>query len=272
MLLHSLTRCGQLHSPVTGPAWNPASPTKPRDWRKAGFSGEPSRALGRLLAQASISLALLLLVTGCGTSGDNPTPLADEDASQSEASATEQGPPQWKLETVDTAGLPPLGPNQPPLDSGRVEVAIPQDWFRLPRNQERLIGFNMIEGRKHPAILLTVHENATTETLDETSVIELARQVYADLEANPFADEEQPPEVTAFRLGDFLGVSYLRRGRVKNVSVERLFFVTEHGGRRYKLELRTAKGTLESFRPHLQAVATSLTFPDTDQEANEATP
>lgn len=155
----------------------------------------------------------------------------------------------------------------PPLDDGRVEISLPEDWVWAPRSKDYLIRAQMSRDARYPNV--TVYAEAAPDIEDASSenAIELEKTFHTML------DEELAPQglkldepVHAVQIGGFFGVEYVRRAKIGADSVERLFLVTVKNGRKYSLELRALQGSLSQFRPFGRAIAASMNF-DPDVEA-----
>ncbi len=86
---------------------------------------------------------------------------------------------------IDVAGLPPLRQYEPPLDSGRVEIAGPAGWRVAPRYGDYVVRFQGSDKELYPMILITAEDYAE-EALTTETVARFAQQV-APAGAKPVA-------------------------------------------------------------------------------------
>lgn len=156
-------------------------------------------------------------------------------------------PPGASIRRIDVAGLPPLRQYEPPLDSGRVEIAGPAGWRVAPRYGDYVVRFQGSDKELYPMILITAEDYAE-EALTTETVARFAQQV-APAGAKPVA------------IGSRVGAIYLKHGKdPKSIDqvLDRLFWSGVLAGRRYTLELRTRQGQSPQFENLLFAVAAGL--------------
>lgn len=200
--------------------------------------------LARLLLPICLSLPLALLA-GCGGS-------ESESDSDSTAPKTIQASDLPKMDAVIEAEL----------DNGRVKAAPPKDWTLLSRHQDYVVRFKAAASVQYPMILVTAKDYENVVDVTKDNVDEFAKQI-----ASALAAGEKPAklyeEVRPIQVKSLAGATYLRRANAKGTVVDRFFVETVHGGRKYTVELRTPKGTLDQYRAYPVAVAAALQFTGT---------
>jgi hypothetical protein len=200
-------------------------------------SGSRAKALHTLLA-----IAFGLVLAGCGGSTPQPKPPSAA----------------FKIEKVNVAKLPPVNDRLPPLDDGRVEIAMPADWKAGERVKGRLAWAFMKSGRPYPAIIVTAADADDVQTLTPQEIQGFESQVQEEQDAEGV---QLIQKVHAIQVGDFLGVEYIRRAKTDTgKTVDRLILETTSGGRRYRIEMQTLMGTTLESRPIALSVANSLKF------------
>lgn len=194
---------------------------------------------GGFFALKILGLCLLIYFSGgCGRSGSSGT----SGVSRSEESVAR----------FDVGPLPELGDSLPLLDGGRLEISPPKAWVVSPRSTQYLVRFQSESGNPYPSVLVTAQDSPKFKQLTVDNLETFARSVAAELEAAGVKTT-----VKVGRIGSHLGVMYTRRARVKDALggiVERLFFETVAGGRRYQFELRTPPETLSLAEPFFLAI------------------
>ena len=165
------------------------------------------------------------------------------------------------MELVDATDLPVVDRTTPPLDDGRVEISLPEDWIWAPRSKEYLIRAQMSRDAKYPNVAAYAEAAPDMEDASSENAIELVKifRTTLDKELAPQGLKLEEP-VHAIQIGGFFGVEYVRRATVGADSVERLFLVTVKNGRKYTLELRALQGSLPRFRSFGRAIAASMNF------------
>lgn len=148
--------------------------------------------------------------------------------------------------------LPELGDYLPPLDDGRLELAPPKDWVVAPRSSEYIVRFQAEAGSTYPSVLVEANPSERFKTVTPENLEAFAKSVAAELEA-----AGAKTTVKMGRLGNLNGVTYTRRAKVKGDFggiVERLFFDTVVGERRYKFELRCPPEMVTLAEPYFFAI------------------
>lgn len=216
--------------------------------RRRRFSVRRSVGLGVHTGIANCLLAMTvgLLLSGCGSSTSS-TPQ-------------ESG---FKFEKVDVAKLPAVNDPLPPLDDGRLEIAMPEKWKVGGRTKGLLASAFMRSGQAYPQILVRAGPaEYDVQTLTPEELQGFESQVQEELNSELKEKGLQPTvKVQAIQVGDFLGVQYIRR--TKNdagQSIDRLILETTNSGRRYQIEMRAIVGTTLETRPFVLGVANSAKF------------
>lgn len=171
----------------------------------------------------------------------------------------EKAPASKQNETVKVEQLPKLGDLIGPLDDERVKIGPPEGWIVMSRKTGWVIRFKESQRLEYPNICVTATDYENILEVSQQNVDEFARQVAAALKQDPNVSKLTEP-VTPVEIGHLVGVTHARRANPKNRVVERVFIETVFDGRRYTIELRVLKGTLQAYRPHLQAVAGGIEF------------
>ena len=163
-----------------------------------------------------------------------------------------------KSETTRTKKLPALGGPRGPLDDGRLKTAAPKGWFVPSRSSEWIIRFKESRQTSYPTIIITGEDYGQISNVSKENVEEFASQIAAGFEKKDVAKLAKP--ISPIEVGRQLGIIYGRRAKVKKMVVDRLFFETVAGGRKYTFELRTLKGGVSKYKPYLLAVVGGTTF------------
>ncbi|MDD4789524.1 MAG: hypothetical protein PHO07_20335 [Pirellulales bacterium] len=182
------------------------------------------------------SVAVLGAALVCGPGCGKPEPQQQQ-----------QQPRGESIRRIDVAGLPPLRPYEPPLDSGRVEIAGPAGWRVAPRYGDYVIRFQGSDEELYPMILVTAEDHAGEALTAET--------------VGPFAQQAAPKGAKPVAIGSCVGAVYLKHGkdpRSIDQVLDRLFWTGVLAGRRYTLELRTRQGQSPQYEKLLFAVAAGL--------------
>jgi len=193
-----------------------------------------------LLPSVLCLAVVLVLATGCG-----------ESASESSGGGSGASVPQK---------LPPLGDAIPrALDDGRLEVAGPKTWEWAPPDRKYLARFQESAENAYPMILISAADfEGEVFDVDGDNVNTFAKEVAAQAKAT------QEMTIKPIEVGNFVGVSYRRRGKVtqdfKEIILDRLLLETVASGRQYTVELRARDGELDKYRPYVLAVAGGLKF------------
>ena len=188
----------------------------------------------------SVCLVVLLVVAfGCG--GSTKTSVSKK-----------------KSGTTRTKKLPALGGPRGPLDDGRLKTAAPKNWFVPPRSSKWIIRFMESRRASYPTIIITSENYGQISNVSKENVKEFAEKIAAVFEEKDVAKLAKP--ISPIEIGRRWGIIYGRRAKVKKVIVDRLFFETVAGGRKYTFELRTLKGGVSKYKPYLLAVVGGTTF------------
>ena len=181
----------------------------------------------------------LALALGCGRS--QKAPVSDES------------------ETFEVVDLAELDEPMPPLDADRIEVSPPKGWHTPSRSSEWIVRFTVSRKLSYPSIIITAEDFEKIFNVSKDNVDEFAQQIALGLEQDPKVAKLADP-VTPVEIGTLVGVTHRRRAKIKKSIIERQFVETVVAGRKYTLELRARKGTLDEYRPHLLAVANGIKF------------
>lgn len=160
--------------------------------------------------------------------------------------------------TTDVAALPKLGDYLPPLDKGRIEVAVPEGWYVPPASSKYVVRFQPSETVRYPCVVVTAEDcrEGGISTVTRENVGEFAEQVASSL-------KKERSAVRPFEVGDFVGVAYRKRGKEPHSvsKILELFYLdTVVAGRRYSIHLRSSEGSLETDRPFLYTVVGGIKF------------
>lgn len=196
---------------------------------------------------------LMGLLLGCSRPSAQGT--AKKRAAASEASGVgESGLPG----VADVGESPKLGDYLPPLDKGRVEVAVPEGWHVPPANSKYVVRFTRSDADDYPTVVVTAedYQGQVGSTVTKENVRKFAEEVAREL-------KKERSAVQPFQVGDFVGVRYRKRGpepgRVSG-TIEALFLDTVVEGRKYSIHLRAREGSLEQELPYLYAVVGGIKF------------
>ena len=110
----------------------------------------------------------------------------------------------------------------------------------------------------YPTIIVTGEDYGQISSISKENVRDFAEQITAVFEAEDVAKLAKP--ISPIEVGRRWGIIYGRRAKVKKMVVDRLFFETVAGGRKYTFELRTLKGGVSKYKPYLLAVVGGTTF------------
>jgi hypothetical protein len=148
--------------------------------------------------------------------------------------------------------LPELGDYLPPLDEGRLELAPPKDWAVAPRSSKYIVRFQADTNSAYPSVLVVGSTSERFKAVTAENLEAFAKAVAAELES-----AGTKTTVKMGRVGNLVGVTYTRRARIKGDFggiVERLFFDTVVGGRRYQFELRCPPEMVGLAEPYFFAI------------------
>ena len=192
-----------------------------------------------------VRLAVLLaVVAGCGRDSDRGS-----GPKRSTAEATRKLP---------TEKLPKLGDYLPPLDKDRLELAPPGGWHVPSASSQYVVRVQKSYKEKYPSVTITAEdcEDQSVQNVSEDNVKQFAAQV-AD------AVNKDKSTVQPRRIGDFVGVAYAKRAKIRQPVtriLDVLYLETVVAGRKYRFELRSEEGSLDKDRPYLYAVVNGARF------------
>jgi hypothetical protein len=197
--------------------------------------------LFRSLAVGSLALFVAMLLTSCRRGSTEPPPSPNTDP----------------IKRVASESLPPLGDPYPPLDGGRVELAPPQGWHRLPRQPQYLASFSEKEGARLPAIVVRVNE-PPPEVKDFENVAE--ENVEAFSEALRATVDDPIEDTLPMMIGRNAYARYVKAARVRNLPAEVQVLTTVQRGRMYTIELQVVSEGILPHRDYAYAVAADMKF------------
>jgi len=202
-----------------------------------------------------LGIAFSGVLLGCGLGcGDSPS-----------------GPPPTSPAAVVPEKLPELDEPFGPLDGDRLNVPPPKGWYIAPRSSDYVVRFQADMAIGYPMIVVTAEDFTQTRNVDKGNVGQFVEQIAEALKADPKVSKLAAP-VKPVELAGRQYVTHHRRAKVKHKIIERVFFETVVAGRKYAIELRTYKGTVDRYRPHAMAVAGATEFLEDDAVEPVATP
>ncbi len=226
--------------------------------------------------RACSALAILLVTltfSACGKSTPSPssTPASvaapassSPAASESAAVAPAALPKITEIKKVDAAGFT-LGEYLPPLDGGKIEIAVPDGWNVMPRDSKYVVRFSSLQsGGGLPRIDVVVEEKNLGDLTDVSAanVADFAAAVAKDLEANATAVIEPPIPMV---IGSVACARYVSHLKLKigegTFLVERQTIELLHAGRRYKINLLVEREKVADSRDAAYALCSSVRFP-----------
>jgi len=216
-----------------------------------GFTRATWKRTAMLLASFSCWVSF-----GCGGGGGDQS---------SGGQAGAGGPPT----VVKAEDLPEVDTALGPLDEGRVMVAPLSGWFIPSRDSRYVIRFRLAPDIAYPTIVVTAADYESIFDLSPENVEQFAAQVNDEIAQRGESAGLVAP-VAPILIDQCPAVSYQRRGKSRKQIVERYFLETVAGGRRYTVELRALRGTLEKFRPFAWAVVHGMEFLETEGPAPPA--
>lgn len=208
---------------------------------------------------------LLYLLTcsaiGCGSHSPVPSPKQGELApgGAEDARSTDWTIKHYAIEELTATEDEFL------IDDGRVEVAPPKDWKRLPRSDKYLVCFTHADRAGLPRITVTseafsssVFENVTSDNLVDFGKFRL--------EALSGGDEPAKliEAVRPLQLGETTWIRYVVAASFANAAAEKQILETVHEGKLYRIELQVAPETLTVHRDAAYAVAAKMRFIEAD--------
>ncbi len=158
--------------------------------------------------------------------------------------------------------LAKLGEYFGPLDDGRIEaIAPPKGWNVAPRSGKFVCRFHTPGGESYPSIIVRSEDYEKISNVSDDNVGEFAKQIARSYRKGKL---KQSMTITPIRVGEFVGISYQRRGKAphgyKTIIVNRLILDTVVAGRKYTIELQTRDDDTLKHRRYLEAVAAGIKF------------
>ena len=158
--------------------------------------------------------------------------------------------------------LAPPGDPTPPLDGGRLQATMPQDWKFLPRSSNYLFAAYYQDKSGVPRMVLTQHDAADLPTTDSA---ESARKLAAQITSEAGASADAA--VTTVNVGENWFVRYETAKKFRSQSARGVTLETVNGGKRYRIELLTYTAAKDEFLPALYRFAASFEFVEGTEEA-----
>ena len=226
-----------------------------------------NRGLNLASSLRSLSVATVcsscLFLAGCGASTPDP---ANSGPANPSASASPDAP------LVDETGVVrevaadtlPIGDYMPPLDGGRVELAVPEGWS-VPSRDSRYVVKMLKSSTSFPKLIVTSSADdwSGISELNADNVGDFAKAVAERLASAEKKIEVIEP-VIPMVLGDRPVARYVRRtrfkGSSKTVTVERQILVTLGAGQVYEIDLQSPVGKIKVYRDAAYSVAASMKF------------
>ncbi len=194
---------------------------------------------------AALLLGGALLAGGCGGPGGEPQ---GGDSGSSDDGLKEIAVSDLKIG---------VGEYMPPLDEGRIELALPESWKFLSRHESYVVRFYHVDANSLPRILVTVEEDSwdAAPTVSRENVEQFARYVARQLDEKGTKLIEP---VKSMMIGPTPCARYVVAGKYHDVAVERQVLKTQLADRLYTIELQVFEGTILRYRDAGYAVAASL--------------
>ncbi|MCB1104276.1 MAG: hypothetical protein KDK74_06040 [Cephaloticoccus sp.] len=174
-------------------------------------------------------------------------------------------PVATEIKRVDASGFT-LGEYLPPLDAGKIEIAVPDGWKPLPRDSKYVVRFaNVNSGGGLPRIEVIVEESSLGGIADltEDNVIDFASAVGKHLQESGTAVIEPPLPMV---IGSVPCARYVSHLKLKigegTLLVERQTLALLHGGRLYQINLLVEVDQLVESRDAAYAICAGIRFPD----------
>jgi hypothetical protein len=219
----------------------------------AGCTTSTMQAWRRLVAYA-LACVVVLSIGGCG---------GKPKKSKAGGSATSEKLPTVDLDTALA------------VDDGRIAVASPTGWTRLPRSKDCLVKYQPGPKKSYPKILVTA-EAAPAEFVEVTAENHQAFAAgLAEGVAQALGKAKPLKKAAAVKVGPHLGVLWGSPGsaRVDGISepIERWSYAVVIGGRMYTVETRAPKGKVDdAAKAAAKAVAAALAPPTAATAADDA--
>lgn len=167
------------------------------------------------------------------------------------------------------------------VDDGRIAVASPSGWTRLPRSKDYLVKYQPGPKKSYPKILVTA-EAAPAGFAEVTADNHQAFAAgIAEGVAQALGKAKPLKKAAAVKVGPHLGVLWGSPGSAKvdgiSEPIERWSYAVVIGGRMYTVEARAPKGKVDdAAKAAAKAVAAALAPPTaataSDEAPAEATP
>lgn len=208
------------------------------------------RCVARTLQFVCAGLALAV-TAGCGSGSSKTSETAKDDPKD--------------VATHATPDLPKLGDQMPVvLDEGRLKVSPPEGWITPPRTKNYVVHFKAGSKLIYPVIGISADDYEGIDDVTKENVEQFAKQVG---EAVAKSGGKCSHPVRPYSFGDWVGVTYERKGKSGNFIVDRRILETVVGNRKYSFELLALDGTVEKYWPHLLAVAAGVEYVKAGAEA-----
>ncbi len=173
-------------------------------------------------------------------------------------------PTTTEIKRVDASGFT-LGEYLPPLDGGKIEIAVPDGWKPAPRDSKYVVRFSSLAaGGGLPRIDVIVEENdlGGLTNLSEGNVVEFTAAVAKQLDAAGTAVIEPP---IPMMIGSVPCARYVSHLKLKigggTIVVERQTLELLHAGRLYKINLSVDVDKLLESRDAAYAICSAIRFP-----------
>lgn len=154
--------------------------------------------------------------------------------------------------------MPPLGDYLPPLDDGRLEMAPPKDWTVSPRSVKFVVRFQSDPSAPYPSVVVTAEDCTQFRVVTEKNIQQYLKFVAAEMEAAGRGGTVRPG-----RIGQMVGAVYQRRVKVKDslgTILDRLYFDTVLGGRRYRFQLWANSDIIDLAKPAFLSILNGTKF------------
>ncbi len=209
-----------------------------------------------------LTCAFVGCLAGCG--GTDPVPAPANGQPAETQTPANSAPAEAGALRIVAAETLPIGDYLPPLDEGRVELAVPEGWS-VPSRDRRYVVKMLESSTSYPRLLVTSTPDdwSGISELTDGNVGEFAAAVAERLESAEKKIEVIEP-VIPMVLGDRPVARYVRRTRFKDdnksIVVERQILVTLGAGQIYEVDLQSPVGRLTAYRDAAYAVAASMKF------------
>jgi hypothetical protein len=153
-----------------------------------------------------------------------------------------------------------------PVDEDRIEVDRPKGWRPESLPRQGVVYLCRASGQAaYPRIYLQADNYSGLERVTKANAEEFAEAIRAKLRLKNPDDKREVKPVT---IGGIVWASYMGRGRTPNDrTLDLVTLVTVSTGRIYSLQLHADEGTLETYTPHLHAMAGGINFSPVKEEA-----